>query len=65
MLHVLLGVSQGRRECRSSPSPGLLSLTQSTLAPALLSVALAASPCHYKGISVHVNGLFVGTSRTT
>lgn len=63
MLHVLLGVSQGRRECRSSPLSRAPS--SDTLAPGLLSAALAASPCHYKGISVHVNGLFVGTSRTT
>lgn len=45
-------------------SPGLLPLARSTPAPGLVRVALAASLCHYKGISVDVNGLFVGTSRT-
>lgn len=43
-------------------SPWFPPLTQSTLAPGLLSVALGASPCHYKGISVDANALFVGIS---
>lgn len=50
------------REAHSSPLSSL-SLTQGTLAPGLVSVALAASPCDHKGISVDANGLFVGRSR--
>lgn len=43
-------------------SPLSLSDTEHS-GPSMVSVALVAFPCHYKGISLDANGLFVGRSR--